>query len=395
MNNSILTKEELFYSPRETAQIFFSKDSVEPEMTPFESAYLCGIIKKYKPQKIVEIGVAAGATTAVIMQCIKDIGYDTKCEIYSVDLFKDYYRNESGDTKLTGFLADEYIEHNEFRKIKYQKLHGKLLCEVLDQIGSEIDFVVLDTVHQLPGEVLDFLCILPYVSNLCHVVLHDVTLSLDLKCQVRDCFPSLLCFVASSSLCKQIPFFDNNNESVPNIASLELNRDTVKYVDELFTSFLFPWSYLPSEDEISKYSKFYSKFYSPDLVKVFTAGYKANKKWILNYNKNKWDVLADKLISRLGASDRQVSIYGAGDFCNSLINKLKLRDIYIQRIFVTELSEQTIQNLVIDYHPLEFSDKYVKDGEVIMVASIGSAFEIRNYINSKISSTKKVKIINL
>ena len=57
MNNSILTKEELFYSPRETAQIFFSKDSVEPEMTPFESAYLCGIIKKYKPQKIVEIGV--------------------------------------------------------------------------------------------------------------------------------------------------------------------------------------------------------------------------------------------------------------------------------------------------------------------------------------------------
>ena len=39
----------------------------EPEMSEFESAFLCGAIKQFRPKKILEVGVAAGATTAIIL----------------------------------------------------------------------------------------------------------------------------------------------------------------------------------------------------------------------------------------------------------------------------------------------------------------------------------------
>ncbi len=45
----------------------------EPEMSEFESAFLCGLLKKFKPKKVLEIGVAGGATTAIMLQCLEDI----------------------------------------------------------------------------------------------------------------------------------------------------------------------------------------------------------------------------------------------------------------------------------------------------------------------------------
>ena len=41
------------------------------EMTEWQLSFLCGLIKESRPQKLVEIGVAAGGTTAVILNCIK------------------------------------------------------------------------------------------------------------------------------------------------------------------------------------------------------------------------------------------------------------------------------------------------------------------------------------
>ena len=73
------------------------------EMTDLQHALLCGLIKKYKPKKLVEVGVAAGGTTAIILNCINMLGMDT--EVYSIDALKYYYRDKS---KAMGYLAEEY-----------------------------------------------------------------------------------------------------------------------------------------------------------------------------------------------------------------------------------------------------------------------------------------------
>jgi predicted O-methyltransferase YrrM len=83
---------ELFYEPRNEALSKITKVNGEPEMSKFESAFVCGLIKENRPRKILEVGVAAGGTTSIILQCIEDLGMSKECEFFSVDLNEMYYR---------------------------------------------------------------------------------------------------------------------------------------------------------------------------------------------------------------------------------------------------------------------------------------------------------------
>ena len=58
-------------------------------MSEFESAFLCGLIKKYEPKKILEVGIAEGGTTAIILNCLESIGQEYK--MYSVDVSEKCY----------------------------------------------------------------------------------------------------------------------------------------------------------------------------------------------------------------------------------------------------------------------------------------------------------------
>ena len=53
------------------------------EMTTDEQRFVNGMVRKVKPKKIVEIGVAYGGTSAIILNAIKDIK-DSK--LYSIDI---------------------------------------------------------------------------------------------------------------------------------------------------------------------------------------------------------------------------------------------------------------------------------------------------------------------
>ena len=67
---------ELVWEPRKRAMESIMKGEwgSEPEMSEFESAFVCGLIKEKRPKKILEIGVAGGGTTAIVMQCLNDLG---------------------------------------------------------------------------------------------------------------------------------------------------------------------------------------------------------------------------------------------------------------------------------------------------------------------------------
>ena len=84
-------------------------------------------------------------------------------EVYSVDISKQYYKAKNGEE--SGFLADPIIARLD-DKVRYKRLLGKLLPEQMPTIGDNIDFVILDTMHILPGEMLDFLTVLPYQKTM-------------------------------------------------------------------------------------------------------------------------------------------------------------------------------------------------------------------------------------
>lgn len=81
----------------------------EPEMSKFELAFLCGAIKQFRPKKILEVGVAGGATTAIILQALEEAG--APYEMYSLDRREKFYRDLS---KAVGFIATFAKENNLF-----------------------------------------------------------------------------------------------------------------------------------------------------------------------------------------------------------------------------------------------------------------------------------------
>ncbi len=96
----ILPKLPEFVSP---------KGEREPEMTEFQSAFLCGAIKQVRPKKILEVSVAGGATTAIILQALENLG--EPYEMHSVDVAAKFYRDNS---KASGFMATFALENNLF-----------------------------------------------------------------------------------------------------------------------------------------------------------------------------------------------------------------------------------------------------------------------------------------
>ena len=156
-----------FKKPRE---ILKYNDSVVCEMTDVQLDFLCGMIRKHQPHKLIEVGVAEGGTSAVVLNCLQMECPD--CEMYSVDLNENLYRN---DNYKTGYVLSDLSSY--LRNLdKHHLLTGGILPEFIYEIGSDIDFVILDTVHRLPGEILDFLCVLPFLSENAVVVLHDITM---------------------------------------------------------------------------------------------------------------------------------------------------------------------------------------------------------------------------
>lgn len=255
----MIRKIQLFYEPLEIKK---SLSSSGAEMSEWQSAFLCGLIKEYKPMKILEVGVAAGGTTAIILNCISILGLDA--EVYSVDTSVDYYRDKS---KKTGHLAQECKQYLK-RTVKHKMYMGGVLPECIDEIGGNIDLVILDTMHTLPGEMLDFLVCFPYLRKGSIVVLHDITLN---QLGRSACIDSYATKVLLSSVTgeKIICKGDDTPWLSPEIGAFLVTDDTSKYIENVFSALTITWKYIPESRYMKLYRNHILKHYENELLEEF------------------------------------------------------------------------------------------------------------------------------
>lgn len=247
---------ELFMEPE---SILDKMEEAYCEMSSSEHGFICGMIRKYRPHKIVEVGVAGGGTTAVIMKCLDLLHSDTR--VYSVDLNEECYRRSG---KTTGYQLNEVKE--ELGNISNHKfLLGQVLPKVIDEIGGEIDFVILDTVHSMPGELLDFLCILPYLNDGAIVVLHDVILNLH-DTSRKSLYATKI--VLDAAVGRK---YFNYHDQVFNIGAIEISQDTRTYAANLFSALSITWTHLPTD--MVFYRNIYKKYYDAECVDLFDIFY--------------------------------------------------------------------------------------------------------------------------
>lgn len=272
-----LNEIPLDYEPRRIILPKFPVVPTEPEMSEFESAFLCGAIKQFRPKKILEVGLAGGATTAIILQALEDNG--DSYQMYSIDASSTFYRDRN---KSTGFIATFALENNLFAPQSTlrgeHKMHiGKFLPQVIDEIGGDIDLVILDTVHSMPGEGLDFLAVLPYLKDGAIVVLHDVAYN-QIKIQNANGHATTVLFsaVTAEKFLNFIPDNGNCKFIYPNIAAFQINEQTAANIENVFLTMILRWIYLPSQGEVNLYRVHYQRHYPPELCAIFNEAVKMN-----------------------------------------------------------------------------------------------------------------------
>lgn len=139
--------------------------------------------------------------------------------------------------------------------------------QVIDAIGGEIDFVILDTVHSMPGEGLDFLAVLPYLKIGSVVVLHDVSENHRVVTQEKQHATTVLFSAVTAE--KFLNFDEQTLYRYPNIGAFQINGQTIENIENVFLTMILRWVYLPPENEIVTYRRHYKRFYSAELCEIF------------------------------------------------------------------------------------------------------------------------------
>ena len=218
------------------------------EMSKTDRNFLNGIIRHYKPKKIVEIGVSYGASSAILLNATKD---NEQSRVYSLDLSPIHYKDS---TKKTGFLIEELFPEFLDRWILQT---GGLACEFLDQIGDGIDLCLIDTTHRHPGEFLDYLMVLPYMKKDGIIVIHDT------------CFhtfpnfpPSGTCNILFSTI-RGIKFSPTHwvEKYLPNIGAVQLEEKSFSDAWSIFNLLSLRWCYLITDQQIATMRRHFQKHY--------------------------------------------------------------------------------------------------------------------------------------
>lgn len=265
---------ELFSEPRMQILPKLTKVPNEPEMSVFESSFLCGLLKKYRPHKIVEVGIAGGGTTAIILQCMEMLCIE-HWAMHSVDYSERFYMDSHYQS---GFLANEAKKFMSEETGKNHHFHlGNVASSFMDEIGKDVDFLIIDTMHILPGEVLDFISLLPCLGQNAVVVLHDIAMNQYVPLVHSDCYATgeLFSTVVAE---KYINYDVSRNGLYPNIGAFVVNENTGKYIENVFLSLFITWGYQPEEKQIDEYRKAVKGYYQKELADLFELSIKINTK---------------------------------------------------------------------------------------------------------------------
>lgn len=248
------------------------------EMTYKEKCFLNGIIRQTQPKKILELGVSAGGSSAVILNAIKDFD---NARLYSIDYSEKWHHDK---TKQAGFIIDENFAHF---KDNWQLYLGGTAARFIEKIGGEIDICLIDTVHSNPGEFLDLLMVLPYLKKNAVIILHDTCYHAWKNDRGGGCRNSYTNGVLFSCIKgKKLTFNENYFHQYANIGAIVLDElQDDKMFDYLYLLTL-PWFYLPTDTDILECQNLFKKNYGDEFADKFLKIALYNKELYLEFKKN-------------------------------------------------------------------------------------------------------------
>jgi hypothetical protein len=319
-------------------------------MVDAEREFTAKAIARYKPKNILEVGVSAGGSTVVLLDAIKDL-QDTR--VTSVEISENWYQNKS---RAVGWLATlAYPDNPQWTLHK-----GKDFSEIADSITNKFDFLLLDTAHVHPCESLNFLTILPYLTDNAVIVLHDIGLFShpELSPPPSAVACKLLYDVIVAGKCECFDYEyrlaeHNMNKIIhfPNIGAFQINADTRKYIRDVFSMLRYPWEF-----QMTRLGAIYSvlkKHYDDECLRMFKSAVAVNLSYLFcghNYDFSSINNVFCKIASNeTKVSDslrkfNRIIFHGAGNLCKTTLSFFEVFDLPLP----TEIWDTNFEKASID-----------------------------------------------
>jgi len=353
---------------KEPIDILDKLSESKSQMSAEQLSYLCGLIKMYAPNKIVEVGVADGGTTAVVLNCIDKLGLNS--EVHSIEIEAKSWTGDS--SKDSGYLAEE---SKAFLKNNIQhKLNIGVLPDYIDKIGKNIDFLILDTTHRLPGELLDFLVALPYLKDGAIVVMHDIWLNHWAPCDDMNAQATRVLLSAASGE----RLVSSSASSDLNIGAFIVSEDTRKYAENIFQALALSWIYIPNDNYLASCRECYARYYKEELVKLFDLAVEKNKATRSREIEKRRNVALDMadFVKQIIDMDN-IYIYGAGVHGKNM------------RVFLDSLGKNVLgyvisdgqKKIALDLPVYHISDVDVQNSRFVIAVREALQQEIRESVN--------------
>jgi predicted O-methyltransferase YrrM len=246
------------------------------ELTIEEVYFINGIIRKIKPKRCLEIGVSEGGSSILILNSIRDLKDSI---LVSLDIREYNYKKQN---LKTGYRVKQYFP--ELITDKNWKLYtGNQPHIFLDKIQLKFDFLYLDTVHSMPGEVINIIEALPFLEENCTIILHDILYHFFNMKQGIIFHPSNIFLFTALQGYKII-----QKENLINIGAIMLFPNQQNFYLNYFYLLLSPWQYLPDQIQFEELKKFIQKYYQKDIyIDIFNTAYQTNKLYLTRENPNK------------------------------------------------------------------------------------------------------------
>jgi predicted O-methyltransferase YrrM len=261
-------------------------------MTELEQDFLNGLIRKYKPKKVLEVGISKGGSSAIILNAIKDI---PGAKLHSIDKEKMCY---SMKEKETGFLvADKFPDLVPL----WDKRVGGLVSDFIESIGSNIDFLFLDTMHVMPGEMLDFLMALPFLKPGAIVCVQGIGSHFGvydkggIVRKLNYSSEQLFCNMRGTKFLPQRK--DHRKilqDTFSNIGACRLHPYQNNYLFEYFYPLTFQCEYLPNKDQLNSIRTLFKKNYDAKYVDIFEKAISTNQRLLARPNNTPKDQDSNK-----------------------------------------------------------------------------------------------------
>ena len=226
--------------------------------------FINGIIRKYRPKKIVELGVFLGGSSIIILNAIKDI---KNSHLYSIDINANNNTGRCVKEKFS-YLLD-----------KWTLFKGDISARYIEGIGKNIDLAMIDTSHFEPGEILDFALILPFLKEEAIVIFHDIDnqITYAFGKDMREEWAPYIIF----NLIRGEKYFPQGKTILnKDIGAIKLEKNQKRYIHDYCRALAGQWQYFPPENHIKSAANIFKKYYDKECLNIFEESIKFNRKFI-------------------------------------------------------------------------------------------------------------------